>query len=561
MKIKLIIILALSNAACFAQALISDTLFGNNGQLSTLVVGNSTANKILMQPDNKIILCGYNYDFNCNCLFNDMVRTDACGNLDSTFGENGTVHHTFDQRNVGIDYVLQPDGKILVSGVQSDGNAGSQQFPYIARYNSDGSVDSSFGNNGTNKINYLGPGVFSSIYLMDRSKILCTGSPNGNSNLIMRFDSAGAVDNTFGTNGVVQHAIPPGVNFFYDFKSVLRSDGKIVSVAPAYLGVANNKNVVLSCYDTLGMIDTTFGSNGFYIDYNFVIGNGLLIALQSDNKIIVGQQNISETAVIIARYTTNGNIDTTYGVNGYINIPAARIQLLTKFNDDKILVGYQENGVAPVFKKFNTNGVEDTNFSLNGGSTFEFANNDKARTAIVTANSEVLMGGSDFAFSMTRFVLGSSIPNITQNGASLNSNVTNSGATFQWFIDGTEIPNATNSSIEVTQNGMYTVVVENSWGCQSSDDFQMLTLGLNEIKTNNISIYPNPSCNVVTVQFSNTVLQTTVLLFDVVGKNVFENLISNTSSTQIDVSAFAKGMYNLQIITNEVKSNYKIIVQ
>ena len=126
--------------------------------------------------------------------------------------------------------------------------------------------------------------------------------------------------------------------------------------------------------------------------------------------------------------------------------------------------------------------------------------------------------------------------------------------------DGTEIPNANNSSIEVIQNGTYTVVVANRWGCESSDDFQVTGVGINEIENNLVSLYPNPTSNTVTIQFANTINSTTISLYDVVGKLVFEKQISNTSSTQIDVSAYEKGMYNLQIISKEGKSNYKIII-
>lgn len=127
--------------------------------------------------------------------------------------------------------------------------------------------------------------------------------------------------------------------------------------------------------------------------------------------------------------------------------------------------------------------------------------------------------------------------------------------------DGTEIQNATNNSFDATQNGTYTVVVSNSWGCESSDDIQVTGVGINEIGDYLVSLYPNPASNTVTIQFANTVSPTTISLYDVIEKSVFEKQISNISSTQIDVSAYEKGMYNLQIISKEGKSNYKIIIE
>lgn len=547
----------------YAQALVTDSLFGNNGQISTVISGNSTIKRILQQPDNKTILCGENSDANCNCSYNYMVRVDACGQIDSSFGTNGVVHHTFDQRNISAYYELQPDGKILVSGVQSDGNAGSQQFPFIARYNSDGSVDSTFGTFGTNKISNLGPGILSSIFLMDNGKILCTGSPNFGSNLIMRFDSTGAVDNSFGTNGVVQHSIPPGVNFFYDFKSVMRSDGKIVSVAPTFLGSNNDKNVVLSCFDTLGVLDTTFGTNGYYIDYNFVIGADREVVLQSDDKVIVAQQNLNETEIRVARYNTNGSIDSTYGTNGYIIIGAssfpARIKYLSKFNDDKILVGYQENGIPPDFKKYDANGILDTDFSLNGGNTFQFANADLANRAISYANDELLMGGSQFGFSMTRFVLNSTVPHITQTDSILNSNVSAAGATFQWYLNGALISGATDSVYIATLSGTYMVEATNAWGCVSSDSTIFINTG---IATTNgmdgISIYPNPVNETLNIAMPASTNQTEYFITDAVGKIVLSGKFTGAHNS-VDMHSLSPGIYFLKTILSQTNSIIKIV--
>ncbi len=553
-----------------AQSLVTDSLFGINGQISEFGLGQTETSNLLQQPDGKILLCGYNYDFGCNCNYNDMIRVDACGKIDSTFGVNGLVHHTFDQRNAGFYYALQPDGKILVSGTQSDGNAGSQQFPFIARYNNDGSVDSSFATNGTNKINYLGPGVFTFIYLADSGRILCTGSPNFGSNLIMRFDSTGAVDNTFGVNGVVLHATPPGVNFFYDFKSIMRSDGKIISAAPTYLGIANDKNVVLSCFDTLGVLDTTYGNNGFFIDYNFVVGTGLRILIQNDDKVIVAQQNISETQIIVARYNTNGSIDTSYGVNGYVIIPApngpSRLQYVSKFSDDKILIGYQENGVVPVFKKIDTNGIIDANFSLNGGNTFEFLNNgDKARVAIVSNNDELIMAGSQNGFSFTRFVLNSSVPNIIQNFTTLNANVSASGSTFQWFLNGIAITGATDSTYIFTQNGTYNVEVTNNIGCTYSDSFVVSNTAIDDLQgITELYYYPNPFSGDFNLQFTSEVNEmATIHVVDLSGKLLHEvSLNFKTGNNNIKIGSMDKlagGIYFLRITSSRINDTIKIV--
>ncbi len=546
-----ILLLGISHLAV-SQTLITDTNFGSNGTLHAMEVGVTTATKILMQLDKKIIIGGYNYDFSCNCFYNNMIRINPCGTIDSSFGVNGEVHHTFDQRNIGKDYILQDDGKILVSGLQSDGNAGSQQFPFVARYNADGSVDSTFGNNGTNKITYVGAQNFSNVYLLNSGKILCTGG-NG-SNLIMRLNFDGSVDPTFGNNGAIQNPVPPGVVFFYDFTSVRRSNGKIISAAPAWLGNGNDKNVVLSCFDTLGVIDSTYGTNGFFIDYNFVIGGSeLRQVIQSDDKVIIAYQNPQETEIKIARYNTNGSLDNTYGNNGYVVIPApnnpSRLQSVTVLNNDQLLISYQSNGVLPVFKKFDANGVELTDFSLNGSNTFQFSNftdDDHVRLSLVSPDGELFLAGSTFRFSATRFILSSPIPNISISGSTLNANIQSTTATFQWYLNGNPIANATNNTITATQNGTYMVEVTTYWGCTYSDDIQVTSVRVEEsISSAMLTIYPNPVEAILNINTSDN-REKLFQVFDTTGKL----LITETSTTKqvsIEVSELPSGMYIVQI--------------
>ncbi|HOY48021.1 MAG TPA: T9SS type A sorting domain-containing protein [Flavobacteriales bacterium] len=545
----------------FSQTLITDTLFGESGYVSALNVGNSEVMTILQQPDNKIIVGGHNYDFGCNCHYIDMIRTDACGMIDSTFGINGIVHYTFEQRNLGFNYKLQPDGKILVVGVQSDGNNGSQQYPFIARFNSNGTPDTTFGDHGSRKINSIGACEFLNVYLLDEGKLLCTGGPTNYSNVIMQFDSTGNVDPTFGNNGVVQHSIPAGINFFNSFFSMMRTDGKIISVAPAWMG-GDFRQAVLSCFDTQGELDTTFGNQGFFIDYDFYIANGFKYAIQSDDKVIIAQQNTTETAMNIRRYNTNGSVDTTYGNGGTVSIPApnspSRIQFLTLLANDDVIIGYQENGDVPKYKKVDVNGLEVTDFTLNGGSSFQFpTNDDKGRVALTTSSGEMVIAGSQNSFSLTRFIANTSIPNITISGVTLNSNVGNLESTFQWFLNGNLIANETSSSIEISQNGMYTVEVTNAWGCNTSDQLEVINLGEESISSIKFSVFPNPAEQILTIQSKDNTL-ISIRIFDVSGK-LIKSETSNATFTNIKVDEFTSGLYFLEIKSENQITQTKFI--
>jgi len=555
---KLFTILFLTGSLnSFAQTLITDTLYANGGALFAPPVpdaaGGSNTN-IFKLTDNSILLCGYVYDLSVNGFYNVMLKADACGDKDTTFGINGYVQHTFDQRNAGYDYAIQPNGKIVVCGMQADGNGGSQQFPFVARYNADGNPDTTFGIMGTNKINYLGPQEFHSVYLMPDGKILCT-----NGTFAMRFQTDGTVDNTFGTNGVVTIPVPPGIAFFYNFTSVMRSDGKIVSTSRGCGGP--DCYVTQLCYDTLGLVDSTFGTNGFYIDANLNLNGsqGPRLIIQNDDKVIAARGNNDLT---ITRYNTNGTVDTTFGVNGYINFPGVTtLEYISKFNDDKFLIGFPSIGSSQ-FYKYTADGMPDTNFSINGGNTFQFNNYERANIGLASASDEIIMGGfiglSNGKFALTRFVLHSLIPQITQNALTLNANIQDTNSTFQWYLNGTAIANATDTTLTISQPGTYTVEVSNIWGCISSDAITVTNTGINiAAQLQGISFYPNPVSNALTIDNSSA-KEITATLFDVSGKVLITQKIASGKNT-ISTNEISNGIYLLELKNEDGIMKTKIV--
>jgi|JI6StandDraft_1071083.scaffolds.fasta_scaffold67817_1 uncharacterized delta-60 repeat protein len=554
-KLVTLSLLLASSISLFSQSLLTDAVFGINGTASS-TQGGTEATAILRQTDDKIIVCGNVYDGACNCTYNQMFRVDACGTIDSTFGVNGFVQHTFDQRNSGHDYVLQPDGKILCCGIQASSNAGSQQFPFIARYNSDGSVDTTFGTYGSTKISSYGANSFGNIFLMPDGKIICSNGP-----LAMRFLTDGSVDASFGNNGGL---VMPSLGYYesHGFSSVLRSDGIIVGASTVLDFGFSFPSLGVFAYDTTGVIDSTFGTNGYLQDFaGGIAAYSIRSILQSNDKVIIA--GINPNGIHITRVTTSGQIDTTFGVSGYLDFsPGGELFSLVKLNNDRFFVGYRLSGVGNFFKVFDSNGNLDTTLTLNGSNT-DMGDLGILNVALVEANDDITFGGTSFGFPyrISRLVTSSATSSISQIGDTLFANVADTNCTFQWYENGAEIEGATENNYIFSANGNYSVVVTTIWGCENSDDFEVTTIGTSEIAVNAVKIYPVPAKNNLTVQFFNPISHATIALHDLTGKMVFEKQISSTTSTQIDVSAFAKGTYNLQIVSKEGKSNHKIIVQ
>ena len=171
--------------------------------------------------------------------------------MDESFGTNGIVDTTFGIGESTVALGLQPDGKVLVTGWYYPSS-------YItARYNTDGTIDESFGNNGTVFTDF---GVFvlpASIAVQLDNKILVVGSTSQPANfLLVRYMPDGSLDNSFGNNGKTVTDFGKGDDVLRAM--ALQADGKIVVT-----GVSNYDmldNMALARYDSNGFLDTSFGN-------------------------------------------------------------------------------------------------------------------------------------------------------------------------------------------------------------------------------------------------------------------------------------------------------------
>jgi len=279
-----------------------DTTFDGDGMVNTDFGGkgdNSSA--IILQPDGKIILVGgaggSNYDF-------ALARYNGDGSLDATFGTGGKVTTDFSNSDdFGIDATLQPDGKIVVTGTSSNGS--DKDFA-LARYNNDGSLDASFDTDGK-VTTYFGnvDEYGNAVALQTDGKIIVTGiSSNYISGYfaLARYNSDGSLDTTFDTDGKVTTDFGNSSGFGY--AATLQPDGKIV-VAGTSSSVSNN-DFALSRYNSDGSLDTTFDTDGkVTTDFGHQYDFGQAVALQPDGKIIaVGYSNLD---FALARYDVSAS--------------------------------------------------------------------------------------------------------------------------------------------------------------------------------------------------------------------------------------------------------------
>lgn len=297
-----------------------DISFGTGGIVQTDYFGDQDhINAVAVQADGKVVAAGLaRADTD---IYFGLARYDRNGQLDPTFGMGGKVITRFaGYGDEARALVIQPDGKILVGG-----SAVTIRLTFdfaLARYNPDGSLDSSFGTAG--KVMSDFDGLITRLVLQPDGKIIAGGiTTAGDTNsdfALARYNPDGSLDTSFGTDGKVTTDFNKGADFLSALG--LQSDGKIVAFGDVDLPdpLRLNSQPCLARYTQDGRLDTSFGSDGkVMINDPFTAAHDLV--LQANNKIIVAGLIYTREAggtFGLARYTANGSLDASFGVGGII---------------------------------------------------------------------------------------------------------------------------------------------------------------------------------------------------------------------------------------------------
>lgn len=365
-----------------AQQNFLDPGFGNSGKASVLINSGEYAKDIKVQSDGKILVLESTSMDNGTTLRFCIARLNSNGSLDNTFGNSGITETMFgNNKDLGKRLAILSDGKILACGT-SDAN-GYMEFA-AARYNSNGTIDNSFGTNGVVLTSASGESDCKSMALQSDGKFILAGTANASSMAgdfaIIRYNANGTIDNSFGTNGVVLTAVS---NDYFDGINdiAIQPDGKIVAVGRFLTPAAPptfKTNMTILRYNLNGTVDNTFGLNGIVTPTLSHFSYPSSVKIQTDGKIMVFGTADSITTLI--RLNADGTFDTTFGTNGTSSHKLITSSGFASFylpgeikvlNNGKYLVIGTElsstiNYANPIMTLFNANGTIDTNFGLNG---------------------------------------------------------------------------------------------------------------------------------------------------------------------------------------------------
>ncbi|MEZ6122861.1 MAG: hypothetical protein R3C49_06750 [Planctomycetaceae bacterium] len=356
-----------------------DTSFGVAGQvLLSFASDYDQATDVWIQPDGKILVGGYSY-MDSGSVTNDftLVRLNTDGTLDTSFdGDGKLVTDIGGTHDWAYSLTVQNDGKILMAGSSRSSN---DDFALV-RYNSDGSLDTGFGGGDGIATTPIGGGDDTAydIAVQDDGKILLTGT-DGSNLVVVRYDSVGTLDPTFGTGGIVTTDVGSGEDVGNSI--TVQSDGKIVVAGVTADG--GNFDFVVTRYETDGTLDATFGTGGVVTT---AIGAGAdrasSVAILPDGKILVtgSTHNGTDYDVALVRYDSNGSLDSGFGTGGLVIADIGGTDdtsnQVTIQDDGKIIVVGDTYGTDTDFLilRYNSDGTLDTDFApattLNGSPTF-----------------------------------------------------------------------------------------------------------------------------------------------------------------------------------------------
>jgi uncharacterized delta-60 repeat protein len=412
-----------------------DTSFGTNGLLTQdFGFGDDFGNAITVQSDGKILVAGTVRGSASNDF--GVARFNANGTLDTTFGTGGRVVTDFGSGSTSVDdarsIVVDSAGRIYVVGFA---NRGSGNDFAIARYNSNGSLDSTYGTSGKVVTNFSTNDQAMTAALQSDGKLVVGGMAVGDFALA-RYNTNGSIDTTFGVSGFA-HA---GIGTANDTITcmAIRADGKIVT--GGYAQFTSEFDFAAAVFNSNGTLDTSFNGTGKVSTNLGAIDQGNAMVLLPDNRFVLAGNSDGNVAMV--RYNTNGTRDSSFGSGGIATVDLGSTtdtaNAIMRLSDGSmVLAGGVGSGSSRDFAllRVTSTGSLDALFGTGGMTRSSFATNSDEAFAMTTgADGNILVAGrttatgltSSYNFGLARYIMNDAPVAIINCPASVTE-----GAAFQ----------------------------------------------------------------------------------------------------------------------------------
>ena len=373
-----------------------DPTWGTAGIVTTPIgTGNERIEASALQSDGKLIVAGSttNVDGTKDVV---LVRYSTTGTLDTTFDVDGKVVTALSSSDdVAYDIAIDTLGRYVVVGSTTGGDGTQDMF--VARYQTTGALDVTFGTLGVSRFSFTfsGNDVARGVALDTSGRIVVVGETRGSDGsqdmALARLLTGGTLDGAFGIGGRTTTAITRGDDVAEDV--LIDSSGRITAIGSGF-GLSNTRDFALARFNTSGTPDGTFGLTG-QVTTHFGFGDDAALdaAFDSSGRIVVGGYAIGPDGTrdfAVARYSSSGVADSTFDTDGrntasFTTLDDSAYGLALDSAGRIVLGGFATISTNTAVKRdfalarFTTAGALDTNFDSDG----------RVTTAVSTDHDEI----------------------------------------------------------------------------------------------------------------------------------------------------------------------------
>ena len=384
-----------------------DTTFGTNGFASLQNGPYDQVNSVAVDGAGRIV-AAIRYSRSGGGVGAFVVaRFTSNGQLDTTFGTGGYARANLGADDQAMALTLDSSGRIIAGG-----SAQINGIPVFAicAFSSSGILDATFGSNGcnTHSPGNSGDGI-ASLAIDSHSRIVAGGLFNDTCGYstcenfgLARYLPSGQLDTSFGAGGFVTSAPDVGANFYSDALSSLA----ITSNDAIVVAGSINSGDVVGEFDATGALVNSFGGSGNGFNVWTPNGNSSFtsVRIDSSGRIIAAGTDDNAGHFQVARYTSNGVLDTSFGTNGYVSSNLGTFTQLSAILIDGagniITGGYSCSGVLGncptsfLVARYTPNGALDSNFGTNGFNATPMGTNDSVSALAFSPTGDIIAAGT-----------------------------------------------------------------------------------------------------------------------------------------------------------------------
>ncbi|HEY1684074.1 MAG TPA: hypothetical protein VGG19_04880 [Tepidisphaeraceae bacterium] len=348
----------------------------------------------------------------------DQIAADngLSGYLNPAFGTDGLSILSNTGPTAYYAETTDANGNILATGV-------SGNHLIVSRYYPDGTLDSSFGTDGTTIIDASEWDLGYAVLVMPNGDILVGGRARVSGSvqsLMAMLNPDGSLDSSFGSDGVQITNLSSGYNVILGL--ALQPDGKIV--ATCYADNYPNDDVGLIRFNTDGSLDSSFGSDGIASTPLEDWDGSVDVTVLPDGSILTCGQVGGYMTVL--KFASDGTPDDSFGTDGVASLGVAGgLNNMVVLSDGTIVLGGQEGGDNLAIAELNSDGSLNTDFGAEGFVSMELDGNSAVCGMIVQSYGQIVIDGYDGSSStfIARFNADGSADNSFGNGGMTITNI------------------------------------------------------------------------------------------------------------------------------------------